>query len=270
MIIAGKPQDKPLAESGHYYARDGQPAYGSGMKEVRSRGLVPSITTIQSDDRAWALETWKLEQVALNCWDNPGHGMGDEVRDAWVEARVEQSREATKAFADFGTEYHDGAEAILNGANWDRNDPWLIEFDKWAQANVVQVFWTEKCLVHPTNLYAGRADAFIEHQEHGAVLVDYKTRKLRQLKSGKFSCAGCRYDKDIEQLAGYADCLDTTPRVMNIYVHREAPAEPVPYLWPEEVQAYWLESMMLAAERWTLKHKYDPRDWKPEEGEVSA
>lgn len=258
---------KTEAETGHYYTREGEPAYGAGMREVRAQGLIPSTTTIQSDDRAWALEDWKMQQVALECWVNHRAGEGDHEREDWARARVANAREVSKKFAIFGSQFHDGAEAILNDASWDTNDKWLVEFDRWVQANVVRVHWTENCLVHHDKLFAGRADVYLDHQAHGPVLIDFKTRKLRQLKNEKYSCSGCRYDKDAEQLASYADCMDEPPQVMNLYIHRDEPAEPVEYVWKTEDQAHWLESFLLAAERWTLKHKYDPRTWKPAEVE---
>ena len=251
-------------ESQHYYERDGEPAYGASMKEVRQRGLIPSMTTILGIASNWTLNQWQQRQVGISAWNNPRHE-ADREMDAWIDARMVEAKEIVKDAADFGTRFHDGAEAILNGDSWDESDQWLIKFKDWADANVINVFWTEANLVHPTMIAAGRADAYIDHKDHGRILLDYKTRKLRPLKKGGFSASGCRYDKDIRQLAAYSDCMDEKPRVMNLYVHRDEAAAPVGHLWSEDDQANGLNAFMALAEFWCLDKKYDPRTWVPAE-----
>ena len=56
---------------------------------------------------------------------------------------------------------------------------------------------------------------------------------------------------------------------MNIYIHRDEPADPVEYLWPEEKQAEGLDAFMALAEYWCLDKRYDPRKWVAEQ-EVAA
>jgi len=119
-------------------------------------------------------------------------------------------------------------------------------------------------------IFAGRADAYVEHQAHGAVLLDFKTRKLRQLKSGKYSAASSRYDKDIRQLAAYSDCMDQKPAVMNLYIHRDEAVEPAEYLWGSEAQELGLKAFLALANYWCLDKKYDPRAWVAAEEEVAA
>lgn len=262
MVIKGKKEDL-----GHFYSREGSAAYKSGWAEIREQGHLPSPTTILGTAAAWHLTQWQREQVAIAAWRNPptGHEMKP-----WVKARLKDADEVTRSYSDFGSEFHDGAEAILLGREWDNRNQWLQKFKAWADENVVEVIWTEANLVHPSMLFAGRADGLIIHKEHGLVLIDFKTRKLKKLKSGKFSCASSRRDKDVRQLAAYADCLDDRPQVMNIYVHRDEPADPVEYLWPEENQAEGLRAFMALADYWCIDKKYDPRTWTPASEEVAA
>ena len=265
-------------DKGHFYRRDGVPAYESSWKEIRELGHIPSATTILNAATTWTLTQWQKKQVGiasfnvLSSYGRNGLNLpSPEDRDTWVDARLAEAELVTKGYAEFGTNFHDGAQAILDGNEWDRKNPWLVRFDAWVQSNVIDVKWTEKCLVHPTNLVAGRADALIDHQEHGCILIDFKTRRLRPLKKKpSWSCSGCRYDKDIRQLAAYSDCMPNRPRVMNIYIHRDEPVEPVPYLWPEEKQEQGLDAFMALANYWCLDKKYDPRTWTPAVEEVAA
>jgi len=254
-------------DKGHFYTRDGKPAYDSSWKEIRALGHIPSATTILNAAATWTLAQWQRKQVGIASFNSPPQG---EDLDTWVDARMAEAELVTKGYAEFGTRFHDGAQAILDGNEWDRKNPWLVMFDAWVQANVIDVKWTEKCLVHPTNLVAGRADAFIDHQEHGCILIDFKTRRLRPLKKGGYSCSSSRYDKDIRQLAAYSDCMPNKPRVMNIYIHRDEPVEPVEYLWSEEKQEQGLDTFMALANYWCLDKKYDPRTWTPAVEEVAA
>ena len=251
---------------GHFYTREGLAAYESKMQEIREHGYLPSPTTILGAASAFNLTRWQREQVGIAAWKNPP--TGNEMK-VWINERLEEADQVTKQYADFGSNFHDGAEAILLGNEWDESDPWLIKFEAWARANVIDVKWTEATLVHPSFLFAGRADALVDHQEHGTVLLDFKTRRLKRLKSGKFTCSSSRYDKDIRQLAAYADCIQPKPQVMNIYIHRDEPADPVEYLWPQEKQAEGLDAFMALAEYWCLDKKYDPRKWVAEQ-EVAA
>ena len=66
-------------ESGHYYTRDGSPAYttngrGTTLRDARKLGLKPSVTTIlQVVDKA-ALTSWLVRQEHHGGadWNAPG------------------------------------------------------------------------------------------------------------------------------------------------------------------------------------------------------
>ena len=66
---------KYTAESGHWYDRDGKPAYtvigkngkerNTTLRDAREKDLVTSVTTILKVAAAPGLERWKQEQVLL-------------------------------------------------------------------------------------------------------------------------------------------------------------------------------------------------------------
>ena len=65
--------NKFTSESGHWYARDGEPMYtiigangkerNTTLRDAKSIGLVPSVTTILGMVAKPALENWKLTQA---------------------------------------------------------------------------------------------------------------------------------------------------------------------------------------------------------------
>ena len=66
---------KFTAESGHWYAQDGEPMYtivgangverNTTLRDARKEGFVPSVTTIIGIAAKPSLENWKIDQ-ALN------------------------------------------------------------------------------------------------------------------------------------------------------------------------------------------------------------
>jgi hypothetical protein len=69
MLIKEKP-----SESGHWYKKDGSPAYttigktgerATTLRDARKLGLLPSVTTINGMLSKAGLDTWKQQQVLL-------------------------------------------------------------------------------------------------------------------------------------------------------------------------------------------------------------
>ncbi len=67
--------NKYVAESGHWYDQDGNPAYtivgangserNTTLRDARKLNLVPSVTTIIGIAAKPALENWKVDQAIL-------------------------------------------------------------------------------------------------------------------------------------------------------------------------------------------------------------
>ena len=56
-------------QSAHWYDRDGNPRYGSGLREARKENLVPSVTTIMNVIDKYQIGVWKQEQAILSVLD---------------------------------------------------------------------------------------------------------------------------------------------------------------------------------------------------------
>jgi hypothetical protein len=67
--------NKYVAESGHWYDKEGNPAYtiigangaerNTTLRDARKLNLVPSVTTILGIAAKPALENWKIDQAVL-------------------------------------------------------------------------------------------------------------------------------------------------------------------------------------------------------------
>ena len=107
-----------VAESGHWYTKDGTPAYttigktgerNTTLRDARKLGLLPSVTTINGMLSKAGLNSWLQQQVLLAALTLPR--LPDEPEADWL-ARVMQDSKATgRDAADRGTAIH----AIIQG-----------------------------------------------------------------------------------------------------------------------------------------------------------
>jgi hypothetical protein len=88
--------------------------------------------------------------------------------------------EVLEAACQRGTEFHALAAAHLAGT-WIPEVPANVEgrflsFTRWAAAQVAEVIWVEKTLVHPVLRYRGTPDALLQLRgDEGLTLTDWKT-----------------------------------------------------------------------------------------------
>tara|TARA_B100000519_G_C14215070_1_gene424528 strand:- start:280 stop:1059 length:780 start_codon:yes stop_codon:yes gene_type:complete len=244
-------------DSSHWYTVDGRPAYGKTLRDARKEVLLPSPSSINSMLSAPGLELWKQQQIleaALTMPEEERAKYGDDI-EALANAIIEDSKAATKKAADRGTDVHHGAEAMLNNEYWDKEDPTLVKVNEWIQANVVSKRWTEEILINKELGYGGRADALLEHQEHGLVLVDFKTQKCRKLKKG---FRPTYYDKWILQLAAYSECIDYKPRCLSVVINTVEPTDCYEKLWTDEEQKKGYEMFINLHALWCWTKNYYP------------
>jgi len=111
------------AESTHWYARDGSPAYtviGANGKErpttlrdARKLHLVPSVTTILSVAARPGLEAWKVDQALMAALTLPR--IDGESLDAFKKRALADSKEHARMAAERGTAIHAAIEAAFRG-----------------------------------------------------------------------------------------------------------------------------------------------------------
>ncbi len=157
-----------MAESTHWYRKDGTPAYtvigangqerGTTLRDARKEGLLPSVTSIIRLAAAPALEKWKREQLLLAGLTLPR--ISGEVESEWLRRVEQDSQEQGKKAAERGVAIHAAIEQHFRGQVPDHDYfPWvqkakealrdcLPEGDKWR---------AEHCFASPLG-YGGRCD----------------------------------------------------------------------------------------------------------------
>lgn len=208
------------AESGHYYHRDGTPAYTiigkngkerpTTLRDARSLGLLPSVTTIIKCAAAPGLEAWKQRQILLAALTLPR--IGGETEDEYLTRIMSDSKEEAKQAADRGTQIHAAIEQHFRGEPFDlRWGQWVEEAAKAIHDTCGAECWSaEKSFASP-NGYGGKVDL------HSARwVIDYKS------KEGDLSDVAV-YDEHMMQLAAYRDGLRTDGPCGILFVSRDEP-----------------------------------------------
>ena len=234
------------SESGHWYHRDGRPAYrivgkngverDTTLRDARQLNLVPSVTTITACAAAPGLERWKQEQVLLAALTLPR--MEGELEHVWVRRVWVDSHEQALKAAQRGTEIHGAIERHLRG---ETVEPALQPWVDAAMAQVDTCFgkqsWSpEKSFAHPLG-YGGKVDL---HSTSNRVVVDFKT------KDGPLSDVKV-YDTHHMQLAAYARGLwdHTSDEVRRsvvaavIFVRRDKPEADTRLLSDADLDSGW-------------------------------
>jgi hypothetical protein len=114
-----------IAESTHWYDRDGKPAYtvkakdGSPrpttLRDARKLALVPSVTTIIKCASAPGLERWKLDQMLHAALTLPRGSTEPEAE--WIGRVWADSKETASKAADRGTSIHAAIQGSVRRSN---------------------------------------------------------------------------------------------------------------------------------------------------------
>lgn len=212
-------------QSGHWYRKDGTPAYtvvgkngkerAANIRDARELGLVPSVTTIMRQVSAPGLEFWKLGnavRAALKAERIEG-----EEDDAFVSRIIYSSQDETRAAADRGTEIHAALEDFYKG-NADRVGGYLQHCVNAAKAIMdwcgPQEWSAERSFASPLG-YGGKVDLCETKFGH---VIDFKT------KQGDVSAAKL-YPEHRAQLAAYRSGLGVrNAKCAIVFVSTDGPA----------------------------------------------
>ena len=114
-----------MTETGHWYARDGSPAYyetngrGTTLRDARKLNLLPSVTTVLGVLAKPALTSWLVRQGILAALT--GTRQPDEADDAYIARVTADSKAQAKAAADEGSRIHDACERLFKSRHaWRR------------------------------------------------------------------------------------------------------------------------------------------------------
>lgn len=174
------------AESMHWYARDGSPAYtvksrdGSDrpatLRDARKLGLVPSVTEIIKQCHKPGLERWKLDQMLHSALTLPR--IDGEAEEAWISRVWTDSKETGKKAAERGTAIHAAMQGYLS------NDPWDAAYKEHVYGackeldEVIGLEWdccgVEQSFAVPTG-FGGKVDLFCTQPDF---ILDFKTKEF--------------------------------------------------------------------------------------------
>jgi len=195
--------------SAHYYTPEGEPRYTREdgkpvtLREARKGGWFPSITHIFNVLENRALRMY-LDKQLLTASFNVRPKDEEATDDYFSRVLTRRKLDANQA-ADVGTATHSGIEAILKNERWDKENPLLRVIADWVQDNVEVLHWQEETLVNEILGLAGRCDAFVNLKGIGHAVIDWKTRRFKEQKSG-YKCGW--YKKDVRQISFYAEAVE--------------------------------------------------------------
>lgn len=196
------------AESLHWYARDGSPAYEvegktgrrpTTLRDARKLGLAPSVTTIIKCASAPALELWKAKQVMLAALTLPR--LPGESDESFCERVMRDSKEEARKAAERGTKIHAAIQGHFEGEAPDA-ETW--EYVKGTievvRANCGAQPWiAERSFFHEIG-FGGKCDL---HSSDW--VLDFKSKEFRSEEAPTLKT----WDEHAMQLAAYRQGLDS-------------------------------------------------------------
>jgi len=174
-----------VAESGHWYTKDGTPAYttigktgerATTLRDARKLGLLPSVTTINGMLSKAGLNTWLQQQVLLAALTLPR--LPDEPEADWL-ARVMQDSKATgRDAAERGTAIHAVIQGYFEQMYLPEKPAYLENIDKaLLEAFGSQLWVSEKSFGHPLG-FGGKVDLMVKKMVGSdGFVVDFKTKE---------------------------------------------------------------------------------------------
>lgn len=248
--------------SNHWYRlSDGSPCYevpnkstggmrDATLRDARTLGLVPSVTTVLQVAAKPALINWQVEQALMAALTLPRRA--DEPLDTFIHRAREDSKQQAIEAAERGTEIHNAVEAHYRGKRVSDAD---LAFVEPIVAKVREVcgeqLWVPEAHFACKRLgYGGKVDLSCP-----AYVVDYKG------KSGMDDTTRLGYDEHAMQLSAYRAGLGfPQARRVNIFFDRDRPGIVRAVEWPDPDD--YLERFLCLLEYWKRLNRYWPEQAK--------
>lgn len=251
-------------ENSHYYSPKGEPVHGN-LRDARKVLALPSVTNIIGATlKNEALTRWIIEQAIVSTISLPkaeGESEDEFVKRVIVDMDAEKNSKAK-----LGTRVHALQENLLLKQEIElveQKELWVFyeNLRRWNE-RVTQVYNTEFVVVSENDAYAGKVDAYINHQEHGKCIVDFKTRTARKLKKGRKLEVR---DGDSLQLSAYRNaflkgvtCVEPETKCLSVLIDSET-GDVHEHLWAEDSVAEALDVFKSLCKVWRWVKGYDPR-----------
>lgn len=212
----------PPAESGHWYHRDGSPAYevqaakggmrATTLRDARKCNLVPSVTTIIRVAAQPGLERWKQTQLVHSALTLPR--IDGESEDDFAKRVVVDAQEQAKKAREKGSEIHGSIEHYFKGGSVPSEHKPVIQAIEMEFADLgLKGPWSAEKSFACDLGYGGKLDL-----HNGDCVVDFKCKGGSWTDKDKIA-----YDEHAMQLAAYVRGLggNQDTRRINIFVSTE-------------------------------------------------
>lgn len=247
------------SEAGHFYTKDGQPAYEienkskpgtyrpTTVRDAKKLGLFPSVTTILKVIAKPGLDAWKLQQVLLASLTLTQMD-GESLEDFAVRVMADSREQGLKAM-ELGTIIHGEIEKYFSGS------PVLAEHKGRCEAvesAIYSVFggqdWkAERSFAWPEFGYGGKVDLHSEKY-----VIDFKTKDFDE------NNLPTTYDEHAMQLAAYRNGLGVPDAGCAIvFVATKTDLVHIVEIRESEIERGW-EMFKHALRYWQELKKYKP------------
>ena len=254
------------SESGHWYDRQGNPAYSvigkngqqrpTTLRDARSLDLCPSVSGIISVAAKPGLDTWKQQQVLLAALTLP-RKEGEPEKD-WLDRVMMDSKQTGRVAADRGTAIHAIIQSFFEGALIPESMQICRPVEEAIKTHFGELLLLpELSFAHPLG-YGGKADlvAKARHPFDG-VVIDIKTKETEDISKADI------YSEHKMQLAAYRRGFNmNVARCANVFVgYKMVNGNPsftgvkVVEHDTDDIDTHWLMFTKLL-EFWQLKNKH--------------
>ena len=254
------------SESGHWYDREGSPAYSivgkngnlrpTTLRDARTNNLVPSVTTIIGVAAKPGLDTWKQQQVLLSALTLPREP--NELEQAWLERVMMDSKQTGRMAAERGTAIHATIQAFFEGALIPEAMQICRPVEEAIKDHFGEQLWLPELSFAHSLGFGGKSDLTAKaRHDFAGISIDIKTKETEDISKVDI------YPEHGMQLAAYRQGFNMPlARCANVFVgykmvNGNTQFTGVKVIEHElnELDRYWLMFTKLL-EFWQLKNNY--------------
>lgn len=254
------------SESGHWYGRDGSPAYtvlgkngqprNTTLRDARSHDLVPSVSGILNVAAKPGLDTWKQQQVLLAALTLPRQE--SESEENWLERVMMDSKQTGRVAAERGTAIHAIIQEYFEGKVVNEYAAMCDAVKEAIDGHFGKILYVpEVSFAHQLG-YGGKADLIAQAAPNfDGVCIDFKTKETEDISAVDV------YAEHGMQLAAYREGFKMPKaRCANVFVGYKMVGGNVVFTGvkviehdPINLDRYWLMFTKLL-EFWQLKNNH--------------
>jgi hypothetical protein len=264
MILSKQSGSAYASESGHWYDKNGNPAYTvksakgedrpTTLRDARKLNLYPSVTTILKVAANEGLNRWIKSNLLMAAATLPK--LEGESADEWIKRVEEDAKQQSQNAAALGTSIHASLEKAYEGKEYQEEHRVFVTATMEAVKDHFgsQAWSCERSFSHELG-FGGKIDL-----SSPEVVIDFKTSAFDETK--KDSEFG--YDEHLMQLSAYSHGLYLShARCANVYVSTTVPGLVKIKEWTQEEVEKGLDMFIHLMKYWQIKNKYaaSPNDF---------